>query len=77
VPARVLPAPSDVALAGWKLLLSGELLRNIWSVSGARHCFLIGGASALRLGWRRLVVALSKAHRHHAAEWRAISRIWR
>jgi sulfonate transport system permease protein len=30
VSARVLPAPSDVALAGWKLLLSGELVRNIW-----------------------------------------------
>ena len=29
VPARVLPAPSDVALAGWKLLVSGELVRNI------------------------------------------------
>src|SRR3954462_8537584 len=28
--ARVLSAPSDVALAGWKLLLSGELARNIW-----------------------------------------------
>ena len=31
VPARVMPAPSDVALAGWKLLRSGELGRNIWS----------------------------------------------
>ena len=30
VPVRVLPAPSDVALAGWKLLLSGERVRNIW-----------------------------------------------
>src|SRR5258706_12569334 len=30
VPARVLPAPSDVALAGWKLLLSGEFENNIW-----------------------------------------------
>ena len=30
MPTRVLPAPSDVALAGWKLLLSGELARNIW-----------------------------------------------
>ena len=29
VPARVLPAPSDVVLAGWKLLRSGELERNI------------------------------------------------
>ena len=29
VSPRVLPAPSDVALAGWKLMLSGELERNI------------------------------------------------
>ncbi|HJZ20411.1 MAG TPA: ABC transporter permease, partial [Bradyrhizobium sp.] len=29
ISARVLPAPSDVALAGWKLLLSGELVQNI------------------------------------------------
>ena len=30
IPGRVLPAPTDVAVAGWKLLQSGELLRNIW-----------------------------------------------
>src|SRR5205823_11646240 len=30
VSPRVLPAPSDVARAGWKLLWSGELGRNIW-----------------------------------------------
>jgi sulfonate transport system permease protein len=27
---RMLPAPSDVAVAAWKLVLSGELARNIW-----------------------------------------------
>src|SRR3981189_3316610 len=44
VPARVLPAPSDVALAGWKLLLSGELARNIWvSFWRAGVGFVIGG----------------------------------
>jgi sulfonate transport system permease protein len=44
VSARVLPAPSDVALAGWKLLLSGELARNIWvSFWRASVGFLIGG----------------------------------
>src|SRR5260221_11409589 len=44
VPARVLPAPSDVALAGWKLLLSGELARNIWvSFWRASVGFVIGG----------------------------------
>ena len=44
VPARVLPAPSDVALAGWKLLPSGELARNIWvSFWRASVGFVIGG----------------------------------
>ena len=33
VPARVLPAPTDVALAGWTRLLSGDLRKNI------RVCF--------------------------------------
>src|SRR5258708_32894044 len=44
VPSRVLPAPSEVALAGWKLLLSGELARNIWvSFWRAGAGFVIGG----------------------------------
>src|ERR1700694_6225473 len=44
VPARGLPAPSDVALAGWKLLQSGELARNIWvSFWRAGAGFVIGG----------------------------------
>ena len=30
IPARVLPAPTDVLAAGWKLLLTGELSQNIW-----------------------------------------------
>ena len=51
VSARVLPAPSDVALAGWKLLLSGELLRNIWvSFWRASVGFLIGGAIGFSFG---------------------------
>jgi sulfonate transport system permease protein len=51
VSARVLPAPSDVALAGWKLLLSGELARNI-SVSFGRAGvgFLIGGGIGFAFG---------------------------
>jgi sulfonate transport system permease protein len=51
VPARVLPAPSEVALAGWKLLLSGELARNI-SVSfwRAGAGFLIGGGIGFAFG---------------------------
>ena len=30
IPTRVLPAPTDVVAAGWTLLLSGELVHNIW-----------------------------------------------
>ena len=48
---RVLPAPSDVALAGWKLLLSGELARNIWvSFWRAGVGFLIGGSIGFAFG---------------------------
>ena len=51
VSARVLPAPSDVALAGWKLLLSGELVRNIWvSFWRASVGFLIGGSIGFSFG---------------------------
>src|SRR5258707_5543639 len=51
VPARVLPAPSDVALAGWKLLLSGELARNIWvSFWRAGTGFVIGGGLGFAFG---------------------------
>jgi sulfonate transport system permease protein len=51
VPARVLPAPSDVALAGWKLLLSGELARNILvSFWRAGAGFLIGGGIGFAFG---------------------------
>jgi sulfonate transport system permease protein len=51
VPARVLPAPSDVALAGWKLLLSGELVRNIWvSFWRAGVGFVIGGGIGFAFG---------------------------
>jgi sulfonate transport system permease protein len=51
VPARVLPAPSDVALAGWKLLLSGELARNIWvSFWRAGIGFVIGGGIGFAFG---------------------------
>src|SRR3979490_3288813 len=51
VPARVLPAPSDVALAGWKLLLSGELVRHIWvSFWRAGVGFVIGGGIGFAFG---------------------------
>jgi len=51
VPGRVLPAPSDVALAGWKLLLSGELARNIWvSFWRAAIGFVIGGSIGFAFG---------------------------
>jgi sulfonate transport system permease protein len=51
IPTRVLPAPTDVLAAGWKLLLSGELLRNIWiSFWRAIVGFAIGGAFGFALG---------------------------
>jgi len=51
VPTRVLPAPSDVALAGWKLARSGELLTNIWvSFWRAGIGFLIGGGIGFAFG---------------------------
>jgi sulfonate transport system permease protein len=51
VPARVLPAPSDVILAGWKLLLSGDLIRNMWvSFWRAGVGFLIGGGIGFAFG---------------------------
>jgi sulfonate transport system permease protein len=51
LPVRVLPAPSDVARAGWKLLLSGELVQNIWvSFWRASIGFLIGGGIGFAFG---------------------------
>jgi sulfonate transport system permease protein len=51
IPGRVLPAPSDVVIAGWKLLKSGELARNIWvSFWRAIVGFAIGGSIGFALG---------------------------
>jgi sulfonate transport system permease protein len=51
VSARVLPAPTDVALAGWKLAQSGELGRNIWvSFWRASVGFAIGGGIGFAFG---------------------------
>lgn len=51
VSSRVLPAPTDVAVAGWKLALSGELAKNIWvSFWRASVGFLIGGAIGFAFG---------------------------
>src|ERR1700710_1316174 len=51
VSSRVLPAPSDVALAAWKLLLSGELAQNVWvSFWRAGIGFIIGGSIGFAFG---------------------------
>ena len=51
IPARVLPAPTDVIAAGWKLLQSGELVRNIWvSFWRAIVGFAIGGSIGFTFG---------------------------
>jgi ABC-type nitrate/sulfonate/bicarbonate transport system permease component len=48
---RVLPAPSDVVLAGWRLLRTGELPRNIWvSFWRAIVGLAIGGGIGFALG---------------------------
>jgi sulfonate transport system permease protein len=48
---NVLPAPTAVAQAFWKLLLSGDLVENIWVSTGrALVGFAIGGAIGFALG---------------------------
>jgi sulfonate transport system permease protein len=51
ISSRMLPAPSDVAVAAWKLVLSGELARNIWvSFCRAIVGFAIGGSIGFAFG---------------------------
>ena len=51
IPVRVLPAPTEVLAAGWKLLLNGELIKNIWvSFWRAIVGFAIGGGIGFALG---------------------------
>ncbi|HWK97000.1 MAG TPA: aliphatic sulfonate ABC transporter permease SsuC [Pseudolabrys sp.] len=51
IPERVLPSPAAVVLAGWKLLLSGELLTNMWvSFRRAIIGLVIGGGIGFSLG---------------------------
>jgi sulfonate transport system permease protein len=51
IPPTVLPAPSDVLAAGWRMTLSGELPRNIAvSFRRAASGFLLGGSIAFALG---------------------------
>jgi sulfonate transport system permease protein len=51
IPTRVLPSPVEVVAAGWKLLLSGELLNNIWvSFCRAAVGFAIGGGIGFAFG---------------------------
>jgi len=51
IPGRVLPAPTAVVAAGWKLLLSGELMRNIWvSFCRASVGLVIGGGIGFAFG---------------------------
>jgi sulfonate transport system permease protein len=51
ISSRTLPPPSDVAVAAWKLALSGELARNIWvSFCRAIVGFAIGGGIGFAFG---------------------------
>ena len=61
IPLRVLPAPTDVARAAWRLMLSGELVRNIWvSFCRAAVGFVIGGGIGFVLGLANGVSQLSE-----------------
>jgi sulfonate transport system permease protein len=61
IAGNVLPAPSAVAEAFWRLLVSGELIQNI-AVSTARALagFAIGGSIGFVLGLANGVSALSR-----------------
>jgi sulfonate transport system permease protein len=51
VPGRILPAPTAVIAAAWKLTLTGELPRNMWvSFCRAIAGFAIGGGIGFALG---------------------------
>lgn len=51
VPPRIMPAPSAVAIAGWKLAMTGELFQNLWiSFARAMIGFFIGGGIGFALG---------------------------
>ena len=64
IPANVLPAPSAVGEAFWKLLWSGELIENIRiSTLRALSGFVIGGAIGFALGLANGLSALSRSGR--------------
>ncbi len=51
VSTRFMPAPLDVAAAGWRLAQTGELFENLWvSFARAASGFLIGGGIGLFFG---------------------------
>lgn len=61
ISATVLPAPSAVLAAFWRLLLSGELLSNIWvSTWRALAGFAIGGSIGFALGLANGLSRLSR-----------------
>ncbi|NGN41614.1 ABC transporter permease subunit [Mesorhizobium sp. CGMCC 1.15528] len=61
IATNVLPAPSAVAEAFWRLLKSGELLENIWvSTARALSGFVVGGAIGFALGLANGLSALSR-----------------
>ena len=60
IPARVMPAPTDVALAGWNMIQTGELARNIWvSFWRASVGFAIGGGIGFAFGLANGLSSLS------------------
>ena len=61
IPARVLPAPTDVALAGWRLACTGELLEDVRvSFLRALAGFVIGGGIGFAFGLANGLSGLSE-----------------
>ena len=62
IPANILPTPSDVLAAGWRLAWSGELLANLLvSTRRAAIGLAIGGSLAFALGLLNGVSRLGEA----------------
>jgi len=70
ITARVLPAPTDVVAAGWRLTVSGELWFHLKSsFERAAIGFVIGGGIGLALGFATGPVPLAlPAAGQHAAD---------
>ncbi len=73
---QVMPAPTAVAEALWRVASSGELLRDIGVSAGRAFAgFAVGGGIGFALGMINGLSALSE--KLTDCRWCATSRIWR